>query len=66
MTIAMTTSGTTLDAPLDTRFGRATRFLSYDLERDAFTLLDNAWMPRKAPAFKQRKPWHATTRAASA
>ncbi len=42
MTIAVTTTGTTLDAPLDARFGRASRFLMYDLEHATFTLLDNA------------------------
>jgi predicted Fe-Mo cluster-binding NifX family protein len=39
--IAFTTSGDDLNAPLDTRFGRAPKFLVYDLETDAFTVLDN-------------------------
>jgi predicted Fe-Mo cluster-binding NifX family protein len=40
--LALTTSGDTLDAPLDPRFGRAARFLVYDLESDTFEILDNA------------------------
>lgn len=42
MKIAFTTSGDAPDAPLDGRFGRAPRFLVYDLERDAWQSLDNA------------------------
>lgn len=30
-----------MDAPLDSRFGRAARFLIYDLEGETFTLVDN-------------------------
>lgn len=41
MKIVFTTWGTTLDAPLDGRFGRAPRFLVYDLENDAFEVVDN-------------------------
>ncbi len=41
MKVAFTTSGETLDAPLDSRFGRAPKFLVYDLETDAFSLIDN-------------------------
>ncbi|OQY19685.1 MAG: dinitrogenase iron-molybdenum cofactor biosynthesis protein [Desulfobacteraceae bacterium 4572_35.1] len=41
MKIAISTSGTTLDAPIDPRFGRAVRFLVYDLEQNNFTLVDN-------------------------
>lgn len=41
MIVAVTTNGSTLDAPLDARFGRSARFVVYDLERDTFTLLDN-------------------------
>ncbi len=41
MKIAISTSGSTLDAPLDPRFGRAVRFLVYDLEQKTFTLVDN-------------------------
>ena len=42
MKLAVTTTGETLDAPLDPRFGRAARFLVYDLDQDTFELLDNA------------------------
>lgn len=42
MKIAFSTSGDGPDAPLDGRFGRAPKFLVYDLDRDAWTLLDNA------------------------
>lgn len=41
MKIAFTTSGNDLDAPLDSRFGRAPKFLVYDLENDAFEVFDN-------------------------
>lgn len=41
MKIAFTTSGETLDAPLEGRFGRAPRFLVYDLARDTFEVADN-------------------------
>ena len=41
MKIALTTSGQTLDAPLDSRFGRAPKFLVYDLEADTFEVVDN-------------------------
>jgi predicted Fe-Mo cluster-binding NifX family protein len=41
MKIVFTTSGTTLDAPLDDRFGRAPKLLVYDLESDAFEVIDN-------------------------
>lgn len=41
MKIAFSTSGETLDASLDTRFGRAPRFLIYDLNSDRFELVDN-------------------------
>jgi predicted Fe-Mo cluster-binding NifX family protein len=39
--IAFTTSGNGLDAPLDSRFGRAPKFLVYDLDRETFEVLDN-------------------------
>ncbi|MCU0610932.1 MAG: NifB/NifX family molybdenum-iron cluster-binding protein [Candidatus Eisenbacteria bacterium] len=42
MKLAITTSGETVDAALDSRFGRAPKFLIYDVESGAFTLLDNA------------------------
>jgi len=41
MKIAFSTSGETLDAPLDPRFGRAARFLIYDLDSDSFEFVDN-------------------------
>jgi predicted Fe-Mo cluster-binding NifX family protein len=41
MKIAFTTSGETLAAPLDSRFGRAPKFILYDLERDYFEVIDN-------------------------
>lgn len=41
MKVAFTTSGSTLEAPFDTRFGRAPRFLVYDLEQNTFMVLDN-------------------------
>jgi len=39
--IAFTTSGETLDSHLDSRFGRAARFLIYDLEENTFEVIDN-------------------------
>lgn len=41
MKIAFSTSGENLGAPLDTRFGRAPKFLVYDLDTDTFTVIDN-------------------------
>lgn len=41
MKVAFSTSGDTLDAPFDSRFGRAAKFLVYDLESDTFLTLDN-------------------------
>lgn len=41
MKIAFTTSGTDITAPLDSRFGRAARFLVYDLEAEMFEVVDN-------------------------
>jgi len=41
MKIAFTTLGVTLAAPLDSRFGRASKFILYDLERDYFEVIDN-------------------------
>ena len=41
MKIAFTTSGETLDAPLDSRFGRAPKFLIYDLDNDSIEVIDN-------------------------
>jgi len=39
--IAFTTSGETLDVALDSRFGRAPKFLVYDLDADTFEVIDN-------------------------
>ena len=41
MKIAFTTSGDDLNAPLDSRFGRALNFLIFDLETGAFEVIDN-------------------------
>jgi predicted Fe-Mo cluster-binding NifX family protein len=41
MKVAFTTSGATLEAPFDTRFGRAARFIIFDLDQNNFTVLDN-------------------------
>ena len=41
MKIAFTTSGETLDAPLDSRFGRAPKFLIYDTDNNTFKVVDN-------------------------
>lgn len=41
MKVAFTTSGDNLDAPLDSHFGRAPKFLIYDLDKSTFELLDN-------------------------
>ncbi len=41
MKVAFTTSGNDLGAPLDSRFGRAPRFIIYDLESGAFEVIDN-------------------------
>jgi predicted Fe-Mo cluster-binding NifX family protein len=39
--IAFTTSGNDLNAALDSRFGRALKFLVCDLETNAFEVIDN-------------------------
>ena len=41
MKIVFSTSGNDLNAPLDSRFGRAPRFLVYDLESATFEVVDN-------------------------
>ena len=41
MKIAFSTSGDSLDAPLDSRFGRAPKFLVYDLDAESFEIVDN-------------------------
>lgn len=39
--IAFTTSGDSLDSPLDPRFGRCRKFLVYSLDNDVFDVIDN-------------------------
>jgi predicted Fe-Mo cluster-binding NifX family protein len=41
MKIVFTTSGSDLNAPLDSRFGRASIFLVYDLDSETFEVIDN-------------------------
>lgn len=41
MKIAFSTSGSDLNAPLDTRFGRAPKFLVLNLENGEFEIIDN-------------------------
>lgn len=41
MKLAFSTSGSNLEAPLDSRFGRAPKFLVYDLESGGFHVVDN-------------------------
>jgi predicted Fe-Mo cluster-binding NifX family protein len=41
MKIVFTTSGDDINAPLDVRFGRAPRFLIYDLEDGTYRTVDN-------------------------
>lgn len=41
MRVAFTTSGEDLNAPLDLHFGRAPKFLVYDLETETFQVIDN-------------------------
>jgi len=41
MRVAFTTSGDTQEAPLDSRFGRAPKFLIYDTESRTFDIIDN-------------------------
>ncbi len=41
MKIAFSTSGADLDAALDSRFGRAPKFLVFDTEKSAFEVVDN-------------------------
>ncbi len=42
MKIAFTTSGEDLKSPLDSRFGRAAKFLIYDLDSKTFEVVDNS------------------------
>jgi predicted Fe-Mo cluster-binding NifX family protein len=39
--VVFTTSGNDLNAPLDSRFGRAPKFLVYDLDSETFEVIDN-------------------------
>jgi predicted Fe-Mo cluster-binding NifX family protein len=39
--IAFTTSGNSLDAPLDSRFGRAPKCLIYDTTQNSYEVIDN-------------------------
>ncbi|HPI72881.1 MAG TPA: NifB/NifX family molybdenum-iron cluster-binding protein [bacterium] len=41
MKIAFSTSGEDLSAAMDRRFGRAVKFLVYDLENETFAMIDN-------------------------
>ncbi len=41
MKIAITSTGATLDATVDSRFGRAAMFVLYDLDNDSFEVVDN-------------------------
>lgn len=41
MKIVFTTSGNDLNAPLDSRFGRAPKFLVYDLDPGTYEVFDN-------------------------
>jgi len=41
MKIAFTTSGDSLESPLDSRFGRAPKILVYDLDTKTFEITDN-------------------------
>lgn len=41
MRVVFTTSGDSLDAPLDTRFGRAPKYLVYDLDTDTYEVVGN-------------------------
>lgn len=41
MKVAFTTSGNTLDAAMDVRFGRAPGFIVYDTDTDTFEVVDN-------------------------
>lgn len=41
MKIAFTASGEALESALDSRFGRAPKFIVYDLEKESFEVMDN-------------------------
>jgi predicted Fe-Mo cluster-binding NifX family protein len=42
MKIVVTSSGETLDSPVDPRFGRAAKFIVYDTDSKEFEVVDNA------------------------
>ena len=42
MKIALSTKGNTLESPMDSRFGRAARFLIYDTDKETYEILENA------------------------
>ncbi len=42
MKVLVTTTGDDLSAPLDGRFGRAAKFIIYDVDHDSFEVVDNA------------------------
>ncbi len=42
MLIAITSCGENLDSQLDPRFGRAQKFIIYDLQQEAFHAVDNS------------------------
>ncbi|MGE0074060.1 MAG: NifB/NifX family molybdenum-iron cluster-binding protein [Sphaerochaetaceae bacterium] len=41
MKVAFTSSGDTLDSAFDSRFGRAEKFIIYDMENETFMVIDN-------------------------
>jgi predicted Fe-Mo cluster-binding NifX family protein len=42
MKIVVTSSGETLESPVDPRFGRAAKFILYDTDTSAFEVVDNS------------------------
>ena len=42
MKIVISATGETLDSPVDPRFGRAAKFILFDMETDTFQAVDNA------------------------
>ncbi len=42
MKIAVTTAGDSMEAPFESRFGRAPKFLIYNTEEQSFQVIDNA------------------------
>lgn len=41
MKVALTASGEKLESPLDSRFGRASKFILYDLDHNTFEVVEN-------------------------